>query len=201
MPTSSPDTQSFRDPTGELVRSARAGDVDAWQRLDERYRTALAIVARARIPSRARRRYETDDLLQSAFLSAYRDLDGYEYKGAGSFLAWMTRILENRLKSRVRMDHRDKRDVRRDQRFTEELSEVQAQQVAPSPSELFSRAEDSARLIEAMTDIEDELREVLVRYFFDRESLRTISSELDINIKTVQRRLARGIQAVYRRLR
>lgn len=70
----------------ELVEQARAGDAAAFGALVERYqhvvfRTVLAVIGR---------RDEADDVVQEAFLRAYRSLDGF--RGDASLKTWLLSI-------------------------------------------------------------------------------------------------------------
>ncbi len=193
--------QPPEEPTQDLIRAARSGDTEAWRCLDDRYRVALTLFMRGRIPSPARSRFDTDDLLQSAFLSAFKELDTYEYRGEGSFLAWMTQILQSRLKNRVRSGSTLSRDVRRNERYSTDHELQAPQHHTPSPSEIFSAAEDHARLLAAVADLEPELRTIVTLHFFDKRPIVHIAQELRIDAKTVRRRLSQAISILLGRLR
>lgn len=201
MPSPTQTVPLPEEPTQDLIRAAQRGNTEAWRCLDERYRVALTLFMRGRIPSPARSRFDTDDLLQSAFLSAFRELDTYEYRGEGSFLAWMTRILESRLKNRVRSGNTLARDVRRNERYSTEHELSAAQQRTPSPSEIFSRAEDNARLLAAVADLEPDLRTAITLHFFDKRPIVQVARELGLDAKTVRRRLSQAITILLGRLR
>ena len=189
------------EPTQELIQAARKGDTQAWSCLDQRYRVALTLFMRGRIPGQARSRFDTDDLLQSAFLSAFRELDSYEYRGEGSFLAWLTRILESRLQNRMRRDTAQARDVMRNERYSTEHAMTAGGSAAPSPSEIFSRAEDQARLLQAVSELDEERREIITQHFFDKRPLAAIAREQGRDVKTVRKRLSEAITALLNELR
>ena len=71
-----------------LVEQARAGDLDAFNRLVELYQDYLyAMTVRV-----VRDRDVAEDAVQEAFFSAYRNLDRFS---GSSFRAWLTRIAIN----------------------------------------------------------------------------------------------------------
>lgn len=80
----------------QLVEAARAGDVAAFETLVERYRS--------RVYGLAARMLNNDDeageVLQDAFLSAYRNLG--EYRGDAPFSSWILRIAANQALMRLR---------------------------------------------------------------------------------------------------
>lgn len=185
--TSSP---SAPEPTEALVRAAVDGDVDAWSRIDARYRGVLALFLRRRVPREARGRFDVDDLLQSAFLSAFRELDRYEYRGPGSFQSWITKILHNRLNSKLR-------------RKAEPVSDEPVPSAGlsvPSPSEILSDAERKGRLLQAVADLPAEQRQVLLLRHVDRLTIGRIAARLEIGESAVLRRLARAVEGMNRRL-
>ncbi len=72
-----------------LVRAARQGDLDAYNRLVRTYeRQAYAVALRL-----LRRPELAEDATQDAFIQAYRALDAFR---GGSFRAWLMRIVTNR---------------------------------------------------------------------------------------------------------
>lgn len=177
------------EPTKELIQAARLGDVHAWNRLDRRYRIALSLFLRGRIPNGARRRFDTEDVLQSTFMTAFRELDSYEYRGQGSFLSWMVQILRRRLNTRLRTVKTEKRDIGRDQPLTPGSEGLSA-----SPSELLFSAENQALLMQAVADLPDRHREVVTLHFFDKKTRAQIARDLDISVRTVRRLVSEAIE-------
>ena len=58
--------------------------------------------AHGRLPQRARGLSETDDLVQITLLRAINNLDAFESRGAGSFLAYLRHILLNAVREEIR---------------------------------------------------------------------------------------------------
>lgn len=91
----------------ELVHAAAQGDVDAFGELSRRYRDRYARFAVRMIGSRD----EAEDVLQSAFIRAYRALD--RCRDASRFGAWLYQIVANECRTYiVRRGRRDARLVR-----------------------------------------------------------------------------------------
>ncbi len=185
------------DPTKDLIQAARSGDHKAWSQLDDRHRTQLAMLIRGRIPPRARARFDTEDLVQSALLSAYEELDSYEDKGEGSFRRWITTILLNRLRDRLRAEQAAKHG-------TAHESEVNAALTPESqgtPSEQLAGAERSTELVEAVADLPDDLRIPLMLHRFDGKTFEQVGEELGLTSSTVGRRIARAFRLLAERLK
>jgi RNA polymerase sigma-70 factor (ECF subfamily) len=75
---------------GELIARCKAGDRDAHYALYRQYSKAMFNVG-FRITGNAD---DADDVLQEAFISAFRSLDSY--RGDASFGAWLKRIVVNK---------------------------------------------------------------------------------------------------------
>jgi len=187
------------EPTEALIRSARDGDFEAWTKLDHRFRAILTLFMRGKIPTPARRKFDTDDLLQSTFLSAFKELDSYEDNGEGSFLAWLTRILQNRLSSRMRGINAQRRDARRELSYTDSKAEHRGSAVAESPSQLLASTESMAILLQAIASLPPTYRQVATMHVLDKKTFSQIAEELNVSLATVGRRMARAIVVLKRK--
>jgi RNA polymerase sigma-70 factor (ECF subfamily) len=88
--------------TATLLELARAGDEAARDRLLARYLPLLRRWARGRLPGYARGAVDTDDLVQITLLRALKRLDAFEPRREGAFLAYLRRILLNRIRDQIR---------------------------------------------------------------------------------------------------
>ena len=90
------------DPEGpsdhDLIRSAQAGDEDAFAQLVRRHERRAFRVARNLVPSRE----DAMDLAQEAFLRVFRSLDRFDFRH--EFTTWLYRIVTN-----LGIDHLRKR--------------------------------------------------------------------------------------------
>jgi len=84
-----------------LVARIVAGDRDAFQQLMRLHNTALFRAARAIVRDDA----DAEDVLQEAYLSAYRHLA--EFRGDARLSTWLTRIVINQALGRLRARRRD----------------------------------------------------------------------------------------------
>ena len=88
--------------TASLLAQVRAGNLDARERLVRRYLLVLRRWAHGRLPARARDLIDTDDLVQDTLLRALDQVDGFEPRREGAFLAYLRRILVNQIRDQVR---------------------------------------------------------------------------------------------------
>ena len=83
-----------------LVRAAKAGDYDAFERLFERHRDMVFRFAY----NMAGRRDDAEDLVQEAFVRAYQNLA--RYRDEAKFTTWLLRIVTNLATDQGRMHTR-----------------------------------------------------------------------------------------------
>lgn len=92
--------------TTQLVHSVQAGDTDAREALFAHCLPPLRRWAHGRLPGYARDLSDTNDLVQVTLMRALNRLDDFDAEGAGSFLAYLRRILLNTVKDEIRRTRR-----------------------------------------------------------------------------------------------
>ena len=162
----------------ELLRRARDGDSGAFHALVDRhaqrlYRLAVSLVGNA---------VDAEDVLQEAFIGAFRGLKGFE--GRASVKTWLTRILVIQA-AQFRRSRKRKR--------TEAMPENIA---AASKS-----AEAGMDVAAALADLSAEHRQVLVLREYERMSYEEIAEVLDVPRGTVESRLYRARGELRQRLK
>lgn len=88
--------------TASLLELTQGGDLAARDRLLRRYLPVLRCWAHGRLPASARDLSDTDDLVQVALLKAMTHLETFKPRHAGSFLAYLRKILQNMVRDEVR---------------------------------------------------------------------------------------------------
>jgi RNA polymerase sigma-70 factor (ECF subfamily) len=152
----------------EAIRRCLDGDTDSFRALVERYEREAIAHARAIVANRE----DSLDLMQDAFLDAFRALSGFEH--GREFYPWFYVILRNRrygwLKSRGK-------------RATVNLE-------ASGDLILASESSDIAGDIEeALLKLNGEDREIILLKYVDGLTYRCIVDRLEIPIGTVMSRL------------
>ncbi|NBB91885.1 MAG: sigma-70 family RNA polymerase sigma factor [Gammaproteobacteria bacterium] len=88
--------------TATLLRQVSAGDEQARERLCRHFLPILTRWAHGRLPEYARDLSETQDLVQTALLSALDRVDDFEALREGAFLAYLRKILLNSIRMEIR---------------------------------------------------------------------------------------------------
>jgi RNA polymerase sigma-70 factor (ECF subfamily) len=160
-PTPSDAAQGEPPSDEELVRRVLAGDDAAARMLFDRHLPTLRARARARLPASLRGKLGESDVIQDAYLAAFRSLGDFEDRGDGSFAAWLRKILERRIVNEVRDGDALKRDARREVRIPTGTAGVGAALDQPSPSEEAMAEEDAAALRTAVAGLSADHRTVI----------------------------------------
>ena len=93
---------SSGESTSALIQRVKAGDAAARDLLLCRFLVPMRRWAHGRLPARARDLLDTDDLVQDTFLRMLNHLGALPLEGEGSFLAYLRRVLLNRITDQIR---------------------------------------------------------------------------------------------------
>jgi RNA polymerase sigma-70 factor (ECF subfamily) len=194
-------TSTADDEIGRWIEAARRGDQEAWERLHQRYRPLLSFTAQAGMPDHLRGRFDIEDVLQSAFLSAFRSLGSYDYRGEASFRSWLKEITRNELADRIRAHDASKRSSRREQQVSDPDIYPRAGEEGETPSQIVSRAQRRAQVLAAMRRLEDEQQEVLWMRDFEGRTWEQIGRLSGCTESGARRRYRTALEALVRILR
>lgn len=158
----------------ELVRRTLAGDREAFRLIVLRHQGSLAELVFRQTGDRA----GTEDMVQEAFLRAYRALDRFDPRFRLS--TWLARIALN-----VARDHGRRAKVRDDG-----LLRVvpRAREGAPTPLDVAAKNEVVDQVGRALADLPEPQREVLVLATYGGLTQREIAGVLDLPLGTVKTR-------------
>jgi RNA polymerase sigma-70 factor, ECF subfamily len=141
------------DATQTLVRRAADGDRAAVDLLFARYAPAIRRWAHGRLPGWARDIADTNDLVQETLLQTFRNLNGFHYRGDGSFHAYLRQGVMNRIREELR------RHARRPERS---VIESGLEDDGLSPLEAAIGQETVARYESALMTLTADEREAIV---------------------------------------
>ena len=103
--------QGDLDSTVNLLKRIRNGDTRAREVLLARYMPALRRLARGKVPKRARPLVDTDELVQRTLYSVFTHVDTFEHRHEGAFLAYLRKVLHNKILDIARQAHPEQTDL------------------------------------------------------------------------------------------
>ncbi len=172
----------------ELVEQARAGGVNAYEQLVERYSTLAFRTAYLITGSEA----DAQDASQEAFVKAFRALG--RFRAGAPFRPWLLQIVANEARNQRRSSNR------RVDLFLRVADRLGTGGAAPSPERLAEATEERDQLLRAVNSLREEDRLVVAcRYFLELSSEETAIA-LRWPEGTVKSRLSRAIDRLRERL-
>ena len=182
-----------------LVRRARSGDQRAFGLLVERYQKKVYAVALGMVKDAE----EAMDVSQEAFVKVHRYLD--RFKGDSSFYTWLYRITTNTCIDVLRRRGVNSSDsVEYDDTVEIDLAEANlgllGTQLDASPSRSLLRRELGEKLEEALAQLPEKHRAILLLRELEGMSYEDLSRTLDIPKGTVMSRLFHARAKVQRLL-
>jgi RNA polymerase sigma-70 factor (ECF subfamily) len=159
-----------QDWDGEGVLAlARAGHDGALGHLLERYRAYLTLLARLQVGRRLQGKADPDDVVQETFLEAARHFPQFRGETEPELAAWLRKILAGCLAHLVRRYcGTQARDVRLERALEDDLDQssraIDRGLVATqsTPSQRASRREEAVLLADALAELPDDYREIIV---------------------------------------
>lgn len=183
----------------EFIEKLKSGNADAFDVLITRYSADIYALL-FRLTENAE---EAGDLTQETFLSALKSIKSF--RGDSELKTWLFRIAVNHSRNRFRWWNRRRRDktVSLDAPVGdgERLLSETLTGTSENPEEVAMRQQREAALHNALIDLPDIFREVIVLCDIEGQSYDDISRMLEINIGTVKSRIARGREELRRRLK
>jgi RNA polymerase sigma-70 factor (ECF subfamily) len=181
--------------TLSLVERIKGGDSEAFSALFGKYRRRLAVLIYYRMSPELRQHTEVDDILQETFLEASRQLDRFEYRGPGSFLAWLSRIADHKIVDAARFQARQRRDGGERLRFRSESNPGGPEPADfHTPSRIFLAEERVKRLLATMDALSAEQREVILLAKFEGLSSQEIAAKMGKSREAVALLLHRALK-------
>jgi len=165
----------------QLIDETLAGHSVAFGRLVQKYQDRLFNTV-AHVAGNAE---DARDIVQDAFVQAFLKLDTFRHSSA--FYTWLYRIAFN-----VAATHRRRRRPTLSVEQTREASGQEPMDHRDGPTELLERQERRRQVRQAIDQLSEEHRDVLVLREIDGCCYETIADILDLPIGTVRSRLHRA---------
>jgi RNA polymerase sigma-70 factor (ECF subfamily) len=161
-----------------LVQGCRQGSREAMFAIYERYKNKLLTLARALLNDRA----AAEDVVHDVFVGFARSVDTFEL--TGSLKGYLATCVCNRARDRIRSAKRAEEKLNHD---CSEPAEC------PGPDQVLDQAERADQVREALAQLPEEQREVIVLHFKADLTFREIAEWQEASINTVQGRYRYGL--------
>lgn len=188
-----------------LLCLARAGDRTALGQLLEHYRGYLHLMARVQIGRHLQGKVDPSDIVQESFLEAHKDFAQFQGQSEGELVAWLRRILVTNLANLVRYYvGTQRRDVRLERQLHEEIEQssrvLDRALVAKisSPSQQAAHRELAVLLAEALTQLPDDHREVIILRHLEGLTFPEVSQRMGRSLDVVKKLWPRALARLRR---
>jgi RNA polymerase sigma-70 factor, ECF subfamily len=172
---------------------------DGVGREPEKYRLLLKLQVRTmQLDPRLRRRFDSSDLVQEAYLKAHLNREKFEGNTEAQFVKWLKRIVENVVKDKCREHKAVKRDIRREQDLQRVVSEssvrlekmVAAEKAAPG--QRLEQHERELQLAAALEQLPEDQRDAIILRHVHGLSLDQAAEQMGRSEKAVSDLVARA---------
>jgi RNA polymerase sigma-70 factor (ECF subfamily) len=177
----------------DLVARATTGDLESFNQLVSRWERPIYALAYRTLG----REEEARDVVQEAFLRAFRGLKGF--KGEAKFSSWLYRITLNLCRDWIRRERRAPIVQVPEGVDPVDMADAQASP-EPSVEDLVADREMSAAVAKAMAELPEEQRTAIMLKEYHGLTFQEIADQLDCPLSTVKTRLYQGLSVLRRRL-
>jgi RNA polymerase sigma-70 factor, ECF subfamily len=184
----------------QLLRLARAGDGSALGQLFELYRGYLELLARLQIGRRLQGKVDAADLAQETFLQGHEHFAQFQGTSERELVGWLRQILASRMEKLIRhYCGTQRRDVRLERQLAVELdqsSHLLDQGLVASgstPSQRAVRREQAVLLANALRQLPDDYREVLILHHLQGLSMLAVAHRMGRSLDSVKNLWLRGL--------
>ncbi len=175
-----------RDQSQHLITQAQAGDRRSFDELMAQYRGQLESVVRSSLDPEIRAILDVDGIVQEVFLRAFESIEDFQWRGDGSFSAWLRGIARNVVLNLIRK--------KRPSHGLQIVEEMPAANV--SPSRVARREERFDRLHDALSGLSPAHREVLTLSRIDGLSIQQVASRMGRSPDAIKKLLSRALKAL-----
>jgi len=191
-----------------LLTLALRGEQQSLGMLLERYGDYLSLLARLQIGRRLQGKVDAADLVQETFLEAHRNWKRFRGSSEGELLSWLRRILAARTVDLLRRYLGSKgRDIRLERELALELERssrfLDAGLFAKqdSPSKQVTRREQGVLLADALAQLPEDYREVLILRHLEGLTFPGVSQRMGRTLDSVKKLWTRALDCLRRSMK
>lgn len=191
------------DQTQQLLSGARNGDADAVNRLMERHRVAVRRLIQMRLDNALASRVDASDVVQDVLFEASRRMEDYISNPSMPFHLWLRQLAKDRIIDMHRR-HRtaQRRSVDREQhiqslgnddRSAADLATL-LKDAELTPAAATVRKEMEQRFLEALNELPDDDRELILMRHFEHLGNGEVAEALGLSAPAAGMRYLRAIR-------
>jgi RNA polymerase sigma-70 factor, ECF subfamily len=191
-----PSAETQVKPDRYWIQEVLGGNEEAFTPLINKYKEQLFELACRMLKNRS----EAEDILQDAFLQAYRHLGDFRYDS--QFSTWLYSIVLNRVRNRMRQNkvlHWYSLDVRRTDREDVRLPELPHK--APTLDSLTEKRMELERIQKVVATFPAHYQSIFIMHYFNNLQLEEVAHCLGRPLGTVKVYLHRARKLLYKRLK
>jgi RNA polymerase sigma-70 factor (ECF subfamily) len=173
----------------------------------EPFRKYLKVLAGLHLDRRLRGKLDPSDVVQQTMARAYPALADLRHSEPRVLAAWLRKILARTLADAVKHYERDRRDVGLERSLERDLDRSASGLAAwlaadqTSPSGRLERDEELMRMVEALAELPETMREVVVLKHCQGLTLQQIADRIGKTVPAVASLLRRGLADLRTRLK
>ena len=163
------------------------------------YRQYLSLIARLQLDQTLLGKISSSDIVQDTFLNAKRGFSEFRGQSERELVAWLRRIMANRLAEAARFFDTKRRDAKLERAMEGRVDQSSLAidrwltASSPTPSEQVSNREQAVLLANALGALPADYREVLVLRHLEDLSFPDISARMNRTLDSVKNVWARAI--------
>ena len=184
-----------------LIEDALSGEPEARGEILQALVGYLTLVARQELDPRLHAKVGVSDIVQSTLLRVEKNLGQFEGQSQATLLAWVRKILRNRIHEVHRHYHRtEKRNIKREVSATDSRAGVILTDTHPSPQTEAVLQEEALVLREAISRLPDDYRTIIMLRNWERLSFEEVGSRMNRSPDASKKLWARAIQRLQKEL-
>jgi len=165
----------------------------------EQYRNYLRFLARTQMPLHLRTRIDASDLVQQSMLQAYEAAEQFRGSSEAEMMAWLRQILAGVVSHTLRDQHRERRDIFREQAIQQHLDHSSVYLTSAfiasdtAPSMAMRREELAKQLADLVEALPESQRDAIILHYWQEVPLRQVAEILGKTPAAVASLLQRGL--------
>jgi len=183
----------------DLIHRARSGDRVAVDELLGEYRGQLLAAAKRALDPRLQGRLDASDVVQQTCLSVFRQIDEFVGDEPAQFAAWLRQVHERNIQNAIRDGVRaQKRSSSREEPLGDRDMPAHRQS---TPSQHAAREEETGQLLQMLTELPSDERQVLELRYLKGWALQRVSEHVGLSKEAVIWRMQKAMQRVRKLLK